>query len=114
MEIQQKIIDPRIHVVKVIGELDMYNAHELKNLVVKHCASHGGPLVIDMEELRNVDSSGVGVLIFAFTQSRGRGVPVWYANVRGSVRRVIELTSLLSFFPIVNGVEDAVEQARQV
>jgi len=113
MELRETIIESRIHVVKAIGEMDMYNSHELKTLVAHHFASRGGPLILDLGELRYIDSSGVGVLIFTFTQSRSQGIPVFYTNVHGTVRRVIELTSLLNFFPIVDTLEDAVQKARR-
>jgi anti-sigma B factor antagonist len=114
MELRQKLVDSAIRVIAVIGEMDMYNSHELKAVVTNHFVARKGPLILDLAELRYIDSSGVGVLIYVFTQARRGSIPIWFANVHGTVRRVIELTSLLNFFPITNSVDDAVQRARSV
>ncbi len=35
------------------------------------------------------------------------------ANIHGSIKRVVELTKLIGFLPIVGSVEDAVNQLEQ-
>lgn len=94
-------------VVALQGEMDMYSSHELKEYVNEHFTRGVGALIVDCEELSYIDSSGVGVLLFTFAQSKKTGAQVWFVNVHGSVRRVIELTSLLGFLPIVDSVAEA-------
>lgn len=113
MEITHKHVSPGVHVVAVGGEMDMYNSHELKALITRIFASGTDPLVLDMKALKYIDSSGVSVLIFVYTQAKKAGIPVWFSNVAGTVRKVIELTSLLNFFPIEPSLESAFTKAKQ-
>ena len=89
----------------------MYNSHQLKELVTKMYGASSDPLILDLKGLKYIDSSGVSVLIYTFTQAKKSNIPVWFSNVHGTVRRVIELTSLLNFFPITDSVEEAYRQA---
>ncbi|MFW5683751.1 MAG: STAS domain-containing protein [Spirochaetota bacterium] len=111
MDINHKRVKPGVTIVTVAGEMDMYNSHELKSLVSRILAGTSDPLILDLKGLKYIDSSGVSVLIFVFTQARKSDIPLWYANVHGTVRKVIELTSLLNFFPIADTLEDAYKQA---
>lgn len=97
-------------VISVAGEMDMYNAHELKKLAGDVLSNGTAALILDLMDLSYIDSSGVSALIFVFTQAKKQSVHVWYAGIHGTVRRVIELTSLLNFFPIVERVDDALTQ----
>lgn len=113
MEITHKHVAPGVNVVAIGGEMDMYNSHELKSLITRLFGSGTDPLVLDMKSLKYIDSSGVSVLIFVFTQAKKSGIPVWFSNVNGTVRKVIELTSLLNFFPIEQSLEAAFLKAKQ-
>jgi anti-sigma B factor antagonist len=50
------------------------------------------------------------VLLYIFTQSKKKNLGLWFVNVHGSVRKVIELTSLLGFFPIADSFDEAVRK----
>jgi anti-sigma B factor antagonist len=113
MEITHKRVQPGVNIVEVTGEMDMYNSHELKSLVTRIFGSGTHPLILDMKGLKYIDSSGISVLIFVFTQAKKAGIPVWFSNVTGTVRKVIELTSLLNFFPIEPSLEAAFQKAKQ-
>lgn len=113
MDITQKRVAPGVLIISLAGEMDMYNSHELKDLVVQTYQTSSEPVIISMKDLKYIDSSGVSVLIYAYTQSKKAGIPLWFAHVDGTVRRVIELTSLLNFFPIEASVEAAYAKAKQ-
>lgn len=107
MDINHKRVKPGVNIVAVAGEMDMYNSHELKELVRRLYEGGGEPLVLDLKGLKYIDSSGVSVLIFVFTEAKRAAIPVCFSNVHGTVRKVIELTSLLNFFPIAESLEAA-------
>jgi anti-sigma B factor antagonist len=93
--------------VALEGEMDLYTAKKLKSFVEDYFQKDQPPLILDCANLTYIDSSGVSALLHTFSLSKKAKRPVWFANVQGSVRRVIELTSLLGFLPIVESVEDA-------
>lgn len=110
MEITANRIDPGILKIVVSGEMDLYNSHELKSLLTKQIEVGVEPILLDLHDLNYIDSSGISVLLYAFTQSRKRQLGLCFMNVRGSVKRVIELTSLSGFFPIAESLEDAINR----
>ncbi len=107
MEIETAESTKGTTVITLHGEMDLYSSYLVKQCVEEHFSREGSPLIIDCRHLTYIDSSGVGVLLYTFAQSKKAGMSVWFVNVHGSVRRVIELTSLIGFLPIVDSVAEA-------
>lgn len=112
MELKDRRMETGAIVLTVAGEMDLYNANDFKKAVDRLMAAATTGLVIDLQELGYIDSSGIGALLYTFTRSKSAGTPICFANVHGSVRRVIELTSLLGFLPIADSVESAAERVQ--
>ncbi len=108
MDLDVKNVQNRITLVSLDGEMDLYNSHKLKELVSRLFEDGTKPLILDFKKLSYIDSSGISVLLYTYTQAKKCNVGIWFVNVHGSVRRVIELTSLLGFFPIAESLDDAV------
>lgn len=102
-----------IYIVDVKGDLDLYNAHELKDVVNKLMNKNVEKLVINMENVDYIDSSGVGALIHIFTTLKKRAAHLKIAKVHGSVAKVIKLTKLMGYFPIVDNLNVALHQLSQ-
>ena len=52
-------------VIHLVGELDLYNAPEVRSALFEVCDEQPGRLVIDLAEVDFVDSTALGVLIEA-------------------------------------------------
>jgi len=102
-----------IYIVDVKGDLDLYNAHELKEVVNKLTNKKVEKLVINLESVDYIDSSGVGALIHIFTNMKKIGAQLKIAKVHGSVAKVIKLTKLMNYFPIVDNLNLALQQLSQ-
>ena len=102
-----------IYIIDVKGDLDLYNAHELKDIVNKLISKNIEKLVINLENVEYIDSSGVGALIHIFTSMRKLGAQLKIARVHGSVAKVITLTKLMGYFPIVDNINVAIHQLSQ-
>ncbi len=112
MELKRTVPRPGVMVFSVAGEMDLYNAGEFKSAVDDIFASGARMVVADFDQLTYVDSSGIGAMLYAFTQSRTKGIDFYFANITGSVRRVVELTSLTGFLPIAESVDAAITRFR--
>ncbi len=110
MELRTTTLREGPRLLTVEGEMDLYNADEFKKAVSILLADGSESIVIDLSELTYIDSSGIGALLFTVTQARAKNLPVCFVGVTGSVRTVIELTSLLGFLPIENTIADAVNR----
>jgi anti-sigma B factor antagonist len=86
-------------VVSLAGELDLYNAHEVREALLELCAESPDRLVVDLSGVKFIDSTALGVLIEARTR---------LANRRGfllaapglETRRALEISGLDRHFTV--------------
>jgi anti-sigma B factor antagonist len=97
-------------IIAVEGELDLYNAFRLKELTMKLVGQTAKGIIINMAEAKYIDSSGVGSIIYSYALCKNNKIPFYLTDVHGSVRRVIELTKLVGFLPIVENQEEAMRK----
>lgn len=110
MELKVTELDSNITAIALDGEMDLYNSHKLKEMVAEMYENDPPALILDFQELSYIDSSGISVLLYIFTQAKKKNLGLCFVNVHGSVRKVIELTSLLGFFPIADSFDEAVRK----
>ena len=101
-----------IYIIDVNGEMDLYNSYKLKELVMKMLEKKVQKFVINMENVEYIDSSGIGALIYLCSTIKKLSLKLLISNVRGSVKKVIELTKLMGYFPITGTVIEAVKTLR--
>jgi anti-sigma B factor antagonist len=102
-----------IYVIDVAGEMDLYNAFKLKDLVRKMIDGNIVSYILNLELVTYMDSSGIGALLYVHSELKKRGLPLRIVGVAGSVRKVIELTKLIEYFPIVADLATAITQLKQ-
>ena len=105
------------YIIEVIGDMDLYSSFELKNIVTKMLAKDIKNYVVDMAKVDYIDSSGIGVLIHIYSNIKKLNRILKISNIHGSVEKVIKLTKLSQYFPIVGSVKEAllqIEQAKRV
>jgi anti-sigma B factor antagonist len=98
-----------IYIIDVLGEMDLYNSYKLKELMMKMFEKNIGRFIINLEDVEYIDSSGIGALIYITSTIKKMNLKLAITNIRGSVKKVIELTKLTGFFPILPSLEDAVK-----
>jgi len=102
------------YILEVIGDMDLYSAFELKNIVAKMLSKDIKNFVVDLEQVEYIDSSGIGVLIHIYSNIKKSNRILKISNVHGSVEKVIKLTKLSQYFPIVGSVKEALLQIEQI
>ncbi len=60
--------------------------------------SHGGSLLIDMTETRDIDASGLGILVLVQKRARERGIPICLRNPQQQIRSLLAMTKLEGLF----------------
>lgn len=107
LEVQARQTEKGVTVLVPSGRLDVTGAPALKDAVTEAVKSGQPRLVIDMEGVSFVDSSGLGSVIAALKQARSSQGDVRLAAPNQQVRVVLELTTLDRVFPYYATVEDA-------
>ncbi len=98
-----------IVILEIVGEIDLYNAPEIKDIIGKLIEDRCYNVIIDLEKVSYIDSSGIGALISSLSNLKKYHGGLKIINVYASVRKVFELTKLTSFFEIYDSEEEAVE-----
>ena len=96
-----------VYIIDVNGEMDLYNSYKIKELVMKMLEKSVKFIVINLEQVDYIDSSGIGALIYICSTIKKMNLKLAIASVHGSVKKVIELTKLTGYFPMANSVEEA-------
>jgi anti-sigma B factor antagonist len=94
-------------VVSLAGELDLYNAHEVRDALLECCAESPNRLVVDLSAVKFIDSTALGVLIEARTRMTNRK-GFLLAAPGLETRRALEISGLDRHF----AVHESLEQAR--
>jgi len=98
------------YIIDVNGEMDLYNSYKLKELVMKMLEKKVERFIINLENVDYIDSSGIGALIYICSTIKKMNFRLIITNIHGSVKKVIELTKLMGYFPITNSIEEAILQ----
>jgi anti-sigma B factor antagonist len=98
-------------VLMLAGELDLYNAEEVRDALLDACAEEPQVLVVDLEEVRFVDSTALGVLIEARSQMADRS-GFRLAAPGLETRRALEVSGLDRHFLVHDTVAEALEATR--
>ncbi len=101
-------------VLTVRGEHDLYTAPPLREGITA-LLDEGVPVIVDLTRATFIDSSILGVLLGGLRRAREGGG--FFSLVLGekaepTVRRIFEVTGLLSVFPIAASAADAVARSR--
>jgi anti-sigma B factor antagonist len=92
-------------VVRLVGEIDLYNAPEVGAALEEVAGSDPARIVVDLGEVEFVDSTALGTLIEARKRLvNGRFV---LAAPGRDVRRALEIAGLLEHFDVHDSVDAA-------
>jgi anti-sigma B factor antagonist len=90
-------------VVRLVGELDLYNADTLRAALFDAAAETPERLVVDLADVRFIDSTALGVLV----ETRSRVEAFLLAAPALETRRALQVSGLDRHFAVHGTVEDA-------
>lgn len=99
-------------VVAASGEIDVASAPELRERLGALVDGGAHRIVVDLEGVDFIDSTGLGVLVGALKRYRTLGGDLHLVVSTSRIRSVFELTGLTAAFPIHDTVGSAVEAAK--
>lgn len=87
--------------------LDAHNSGELKAQMLGLFEEGKSNLVVDLQEVRFVDSSGLGALVSGFKNASARNGNLKLSGLQPQVKSMFELTRLHRVFEIFPGSQEA-------
>lgn len=91
--------------IELEGSLDIYTSLDLKAALEEHVKGNGPDVVIDLEKLTYIDSSGIGILIKALNFVQGLNGKLCVANLKPVIEKVFKVSGLTSYFEILTNDE---------
>jgi len=89
------------------GEVDMTVSPVFEQTLVDAATRHdGGRVVVDLEQLRFLDSSGVHALVKGYHAATGAGGSLTVRNATGVVARVLHITGVADALGMTAGDPD--------
>ncbi len=98
-------------VVAASGEIDVATAPDLREHLVGLLANGTTHLIIDLEGVDFVDSTGLGVLVGAIRRARSEGGDVRLVCTNARILKVFDVTGLDEVFTIADTIDDAATPA---
>ena len=101
--------DGDVCTVTLEGEVDVYTAPRLKEELVSVIEGGCQYVIVDMQNVGFIDSSGLGVLVSALRRARERNGAVRIICTRENVLKIFRITGLDKVFPIFSDAAEARE-----
>ena len=95
-------------VLAVQGEIDVYTAPQVRQQLIDLANEGHKTVVMDMESVDFLDSTGLGVLVGGLKRLRGADGDLVLVSTQPRVVKVLEITGLTKVFKVYASVEEAV------
>ncbi len=100
----------KVMVVVVKEErLDAHNSEVLKQELGRLFNEGKASVVVDLKEVRFIDSSGLGALVSGFKNASSRQAELKLSSLQSQVKSMFELTRLHRVFDIYQTVDEAID-----
>ena len=95
-------------VVAVGGEIDVYTAPKLRDTITELVAAGNYDIVIDMERVEFLDSTGLGVLVGGLKKVRAHDGSLELVCSQERLLKIFRITGLAKVFVIHDSVDPSV------
>ena len=98
-----------IEIVDVEGEIDVYTAPRLRELLIELVNTGFYQLVVNMEKVEFLDSTGLGVLVGGLKRVRARDGSLDLVCTQERILKIFRITGLTKVFGIHDSVDEAIK-----
>lgn len=97
------------YVVELAGEIDVYTSPKVKDAITELIDQAHYNLVINLEKVRYIDSTGLGVLIGGLKRVREHGGSVSLVCTNPQIKKIFDITGLVKIFGIYDSEPNAMK-----
>jgi anti-sigma B factor antagonist len=97
-----------ISICKVDGEIDINTAPQFKKAFEKLMREKEAKIIIDMEKVGYIDSSGLATMVELLKNFRKTGARLKLVSLSPKVKSLFEITKLEKLFDILENQDEAV------
>lgn len=92
---EEKILRIALH-----GEVDVNNIAEFKEALVSGIEQKSPNVLLDCEQLKYIDSTGLGVLVSAYKKAKDLGGSIQIVHLKPYLQKIFTITTLDKIFGI--------------
>ena len=107
VDIRQTNGSPSVSVVDLNGEIDVYTSPKVKDAIAELIDKGHYALVINLENVRYIDSTGLGVLIGGLKRVREHSGTVNLVCTNPQIKKIFDITGLSKIFGIFDSEKAA-------
>ncbi len=107
MRIRMDRVDDHVVVCHVSGELDAYTAPDLRDALDEALEEGDAWIIVDLEELTYLDSTGLGILVGTAKKCRQLQGDLAVACARKNLLRIFEISGTQEILNVVPDLETA-------
>jgi anti-sigma B factor antagonist len=96
-------------VLTLKGEVDVYTAPRLKERMVELVDSGCAKIIVDLDEVGFIDSSGLGVLVGGLRRVKEHDGAIRLVCSRDNIMKIFRITGLDKVFPMFSDIQEARE-----
>lgn len=85
-------------IIELNGSLDIYTSIELKEFIEKNITTLNENVILDMENLNYIDSSGIGMLIKEMNYTQELKGEFFLVKLKPQIEKVLKVSGLTTFF----------------
>ena len=97
-----------IEVVNVEGEIDIYTAPRLRELLIDLVSKNSYQLIVNLEKVGFLDSTGLGVLVGGLKRVRAHDGSLDLVCTQERILKIFKITGLTKVFGIYQTVDQAI------
>jgi anti-sigma B factor antagonist len=95
-------------IVDVVGQIDLHSSPDLRKVLLEALREKSAPrVVVNLERVDYMDSSGVAALVEGLKTSMGLNTRFVLCRLGPAVKEMLKLTQLLSVFQVCESEEQA-------
>jgi anti-sigma B factor antagonist len=95
-------------ILEVAGEIDVYTAPKLREKLIELVSDGSHNIVVDLEKVDFLDSTGLGVLVGGLKRVRNHDGSLQLVCTQEKILKIFRITGLTKVFPIHGSVQDAI------
>lgn len=113
IKIETRALGDAAQGIEINGEIDVYTSPKVKEIINELIEKGNYQLVINLEGVRYIDSTGLGVLIGALKKVREKNGAINLVCNNPQIKKIFNITGLVKIFGIFKTEEEALLSANK-
>lgn len=110
-KMNKKSVDGNTDLVELFGEIDVYTAPDLRKNLSDTLESGPNNLIINLEGVRYIDSSGLSVLLEMHKRAQAKNGMLSVISTHSQILKLFNLTGLIKILKVYPNEAEALQAA---